>query len=448
MRAEAARSGTARRVCVIGLDGTPASLLRRLIAAGELPTLARLAAGGVAEAHAPLPPVSSVSWASATTGQNPGRHGIFGFVERDPASYDITFNTADSIKAPSAWELAGQAGFQSLVVNIPGTFPARPLPGALVAGFVSPNLRRAVWPERLLPELEELGYAVDVDLTLGHRDLSAFVDELFRVHEARRRVFRMLLEREPWDLAYLAFTGTDRLHHFLWGQWEDGEEPWASHFGRYYREVDAGVADIVERLPEGTEVILLSDHGFCRLEREVYLNRLLERDGWLTLGGEGTRLAELEPARTRAFALDPSRLYVNVRGREPQGSVDPAELDRVTAELKAWAEELPWVERAVPREEAFSGPESARAPDLVLVTRRGFDPKGSLKTRETEGSGGFTGMHTPDDAFVVWAGHPAPESPVPVESVAATALSLLGIDVSTLDGRPLQAGEASGATGP
>jgi predicted AlkP superfamily phosphohydrolase/phosphomutase len=426
---------SARRVCVIGLDGTPASLLRRLIEAGELPALAALASEGVGEAVAPLPPVSSVSWASATTGQNPGRHGVFGFVERDPSSYDLTFTTAGSIRTPTAWELAARAGLKSLIVNIPGTYPATPMNGVLITGFVSPNLRRSVYPERLLPDLEEIGYAVDVDLSLGHRDLAAFVDELFRAHEARRKAFRMLLEREPWDLAYLAFTGTDRLHHFLWGQMEDGEEPWASHFLRYYREVDAGVADIVERLPQDTEVLLLSDHGFCRLEREVYLNRQLERDGWLALADGGERLSDMDPSRTRAFALDPSRLYVNLKGREPGGSVEPAEHHRVRTELAAWAAELPCVERVVPREEAFSGAESSRAPDLVLVPYRGFDPKGSLRTKEVERRGVFTGMHTWDDAFFVHAGRAAPAEAVGVETVAATALGLLGIDVAELDGR-------------
>lgn len=417
-----------QRVCVIGLDGTPASLLRQLIADGEVPTVAALASEGVGDAVAPLPPVSSVSWASATTGRNPGAHGIFGFVERAPGSYDITFNTSASIKTPTAWDLAGDAGLSSLSVNIPGTYPARPLSGVVVSGFVSPTLERAVWPERVLQDLQALDYAVDVDLGLGHRDLAAFVDQLFRVHDARRAAFRHLLEEEEWDLAYLAFTGTDRLHHFLWGQMEDGAEPWASHFLRYYREVDAGVANIVERIPDGTEVLLLSDHGFCRLEREIYLNRLLERDGWLVLGGDRTRLPELDPGRTRAYALDPSRLYVNLRGREPGGSVEPSDFDRVVDELSSWASSLPWVDRVVSREDAFRGSECERSPDLVVVPKRGFDPKGSLRAMETEGVGAFTGMHTDDDAFVVWAGHAPAETSVNVASVAATALDLLGVE--------------------
>ena len=437
MAASPEPSAAARRVCVIGLDGTPASLLRRLIAAGELPALASLAAEGVGEAVAPLPPVSSVSWASATTGRSPGAHGVFGFVERQRDSYDLTFTNSTSIRVPTAWELAGRAGLRSLVVNIPGTYPARQIDGVIVTGFVSPTLERAVHPPRVLPELQALDYAVDVDLGLGHRDLGAFVDELFRAHAVRRRAFRLLLEQEEWQLAYLAFTGTDRLHHFLWAQMEDGEEPWASHFSRYYREVDAGVAEMVELLPPETEIVLLSDHGFCRLDQEIYLNRLLERDGWLTLGGAGDRLAELDAARTRAFALDPSRLYVNVAGREPQGSVPADDLDRVTEELRRWAEEQPWVERAVSREEAFSGPESGHGPDLVLITKRGFDPKGSLRSTGTEGKGALTGMHTYDDAFVVHAGRRPSAEAVPVEAVAATALSLLGVPAGQLDAAPL-----------
>jgi hypothetical protein len=73
----------------------------------------------------------------------------------------------------------------------------------------------------------------------------------------------------------------------------------------------------------------------------------------------------------------------------------------------------------------------------VLVNRRGFDPKGALRKRESEGPSVFTGMHTYDDAFVVWAGHEPNPEPVGVEAVAATALRLLGVDAPDLDGRPL-----------
>src|ERR671934_3139938 len=129
------------RVCVIGLDGTPASYLRSRIDAGGLPNLAALARGGtLMSARAPLPPISSVSWASASTGTNPGRHGVFGFVERKPGAWELTLTNVHTIAEPAVWTIAARAGMRSIVLNIPGTYPAQPQPngGLLGFGFVSP----------------------------------------------------------------------------------------------------------------------------------------------------------------------------------------------------------------------------------------------------------------------------------------------------------------------
>lgn len=427
------------RVAVIGLDGAPASYLRARIAAGGLPNLAGLSRQGtLTSARAPLPPISSVSWAGASTGVNPGRHGVFGFVERRAASWDMTFTNALTIAAPTVWELAGRAGMRSVVVNIPGTYPAQPQPqrGVLVSGFVSPVFEKAVQPPELGGWLRDHGYMIDVDLSLGHTDLEAFWGQLVTHHEVRSRVLVRLLEREPCDLYYVAFTGTDRLHHFLWGQMERGEEPWASRFHEYYDRVDAAVGEVVRRLPDGCRLILLSDHGFCRLDHEVYVNRWLERDGWLALADPAVSIASIVPKRTRAYCMDPGRLYLNLAGREPGGTVLPSEYEAVRGELAAWAGGLPFVKYVATREEAFHGPCVDRAPDLVLESHNGWDLKGSVRTTELQGNGRLTGMHTADDAFVLVRGaHPS--GVTRVEDVAATVLDGLGLDASGLDGRVL-----------
>src|SRR5579859_5546127 len=183
------------RVCVIGLDGTPASYLRRRIADGALPHLGELSRQGtLMSARAPLPPISSVSWASASTGVNPGRHGVFGFVERKTGTWEMTFTNVHTIAEPQVWVRAAQAGLRSVVVNIPGTYPAQPnAGGVLISGFVSPTLERSVQPPSLIPFLQERGYLIDVDLGLGHRDLDAFCEQLFAHHAARTRVLVDLL---------------------------------------------------------------------------------------------------------------------------------------------------------------------------------------------------------------------------------------------------------------
>ena len=177
---------------------------------------------------------------------NPGRHGVFGFVERKPGSWDLTFTNVFTISEPQVWARAAGAGMRSVVVNIPGTYPAQPNgTGVLVSGFVSPTLERSVQPPSLIPFLQERDYLIDVDLGLGHKDLDAFCEQLFAHHAARTRVLVDLLDGEPCDLFYVAFTGTDRLHHFLWEQMERGEEPWATRFHDYYAAVDASVGEIV-----------------------------------------------------------------------------------------------------------------------------------------------------------------------------------------------------------
>jgi predicted AlkP superfamily phosphohydrolase/phosphomutase len=426
-------------VCVIGLDGTPASYLRRRISEGALPNLAALARdGSLLSARAPLPPISSVSWASASTGTNPGRHGVFGFVERKPGSWEITFTNVHTIREPTVWDLAARAGKRSIVVNVPGTYPAQPQAngGVLISGFVSPVLERSVQPPGLLPFLQERDYLIDVDLGLGHTDLKAFMEQMFAHHRARTRVLCDLLEGEPCDLFFCAFTGTDRLHHFLWGQMERGEEPWVSQFADYYDAVDASVGELVRRLPDDCRLILLSDHGFCRLDQEVYVNRWLERDGWLALDEPAVSIASVVPERTRAYCMDPGRLYVNLEGREPGGTVSPSEYQQVRSELAAWAEGLPFVSRVATREQAFHGPLADRAPDLVLVSRNGWDLKGAVRTTELQGMGRLTGMHTQDDAFVLLPGVRR-DGEADVQDVAATVLDGLGLDASGLDGREL-----------
>jgi len=427
------------RVCVIGLDGTPASYLRSRIDAAELPALSALARDStLMSARAPLPPISSVSWASASTGTNPGRHGVFGFVERKPGSWDLTFTNVHTIAEPAVWAIAAEAGMRSVVLNIPGTYPAQPQPngGVLVSGFVSPTLERSVQPPDLVGFLQEREYLIDVDLGLGHTDLDAFWSQLVAHHEARTRVFTDLLDRDPPDLFFCAFTGTDRLHHFLWAQMERGEEPGVSRFHEYYDRVDASVGELLRRLPDDCGVILLSDHGFCRLDREVYVNRWLQRDGWLALQEPAKSIASVIPERTRAYCMDPGRLYLNLEGREPGGTVPAAEYEAVRAELAAWAAELPFVARVATREEAFAGPKASLGPDVVLVSKNGWDLKGAVRNPELEGVGKLTGMHTQDDAFVLVRGA-RPEGEADVQDVAATAVAALGLDASGLDGRVL-----------
>ncbi len=434
------------RVLVVGLDGVPLSLLRRLLADGVMPNLAQVVArGSLGEMRSSLPPISSVAWASFSTGRNPAKHGVFGFTERKAGTYELAFTNSTSIQVEAVWDHLARHGKRSVVVNVPGTYPARPTSAVLVAGFVAVKLERAVQPAGVLPALQGMGYRVDVDAAVARTDRGRFFDELYGVHEARTRAFVHFLSTEAWDLFVAVVTGTDRLMHWCWDAVEDPRNPHADRAIEYFRRVDATIGEVVRRAPEGTVVLGLSDHGFCGIRQEVFLNRWLVEHGCLRLRGEApTSIADIDPAGTRAYAMDPGRVYLNLHGREPQGTVTPREAPALLAEIAAGLGRLedpsspgrPVIERVWRREEAWRGPRETNGPDLVCVGRHGYDLKGAMASKQVFRRGDLTGMHTWDDAFALTTAGSIPAGGADLVDVFPTICRVLGVPLpDDLDGK-------------
>src|SRR5690349_13219088 len=158
------RGGRERRVVVIGLDGTPFTLARRFIEDGTMPNLAALQRRGtLLQMDTSIPDISSVAWSSFMTGANPGRHGIYGFLDLQPSSYKIYFPNSKHIRSETLWDAVGRNGCRSIVINVPSTYPARQIEGMLVAGFVAVDLNKATYPPELIPRLRDMDYRIDVD---------------------------------------------------------------------------------------------------------------------------------------------------------------------------------------------------------------------------------------------------------------------------------------------
>jgi predicted AlkP superfamily phosphohydrolase/phosphomutase len=405
------------RVCVIGLDGVPHSLLLDLAGRGTMPAMGRLIKSGhLHKLKASLPEISAVSWTDFMTGADSGTHGVFGFTDLKPASYGLRFPNFSDVKKETFWEKLGREGKRSIIINQPSTYPARPLNGALVAGFVAIDLAKAVYPASRRNALEAMGYQIDID-TLRARDDHAFLwEELSRTLAGREKAFD-LFWKEDWDYFELVITGTDRLHHFLWNAYAEERHPAHSNFLDYYRRVDGvidRVAGAIRRLLGGDEgLYLLSDHGFCGIEQEVYLNAWLEQQGYLSFTSSEPGGLEDIAETSVAFALDPSRIYLNRKGRFPRGSIADAEAASVAEEIGARLARLEHEGRRVVRRvfratEIYAGPLVSQGPDLVVLAEPGFDLKGSVKRKQVFGRTNLQGMHTWDDAFF-WASRPAGE---------------------------------------
>jgi len=399
-----------RKACVVGLDGTPHSLLKRLCEGGVTPCIGEIVSrGSLNRMKVSIPEISSVSWTSFMTGTNPGRHGIFGFVDLKPRSYKIGFPSFRDVRSPTFWDLIGEHRKRCVVINQPSTYPARPVPGILISGFVAIDLAKAVFPPEMVAELREAAYQIDVDTARARKDHDFLIEDLDRTLRSRWKAIERCW-REDWDYFEVVFTGTDRLHHYLWDALEEENHPYHAAFLDYYRKVDELVGRVYEMFnevscrEEGEGFFLLSDHGFTGIEREVHLNAWLVRHGYLELGGNGKGLEGIVEG-SRALALDPGRICINEVGRFPKGAVTPDEVPALKEEIAVRLKELtfegkPVVREVFEREQVYTGPHVSEAADLLVLSNYGFDLKGSTRPGEVFRETDLIGMQNWDDAFV------------------------------------------------
>ncbi|MDQ7028380.1 MAG: alkaline phosphatase family protein [Ardenticatenia bacterium] len=440
-----------RRVVVVGLDGTPYSFLQEALRAGRLPNLGHLVKeGSLLRMTSVYPWVSSVAWATFMTGVNPAKHGIFGFIDRDPRTYRTFIPVASHMRAPTLWERLSQAGKRVLVMNVPVTFPPKPVNGVLVAGFLSPSVEKAVFPPDVASTLKGLGYRVDADPRLARQSLEAMMETIQEALERRLAAFWHFWEQEAWDFAMLVIMETDRLHHFYWAHMEADHPRWAPAFFEVYERIDAFIGRLAERLDDRTSLMLLSDHGFCSIKQEVYYNHWLHQAGYLRYRemrqASAREMFSVMAPSSRAYSMDPGRVFIHLKGRERDGSVAPEEYERLREEVIEAAEclELPEtgekpVLKAYRREELYHGPYLEQAADIILAPANGYDPKGAIyKDVLARRDPVMVGMHTYDDAFVYVRGARVARAEANILDVKPTVLDLLNLDVpAELDGTSL-----------
>jgi predicted AlkP superfamily phosphohydrolase/phosphomutase len=452
---------------VIGLDcAEPSLVLDRW--RDELPTIAVLAARGISgRLTSVVPPITVPAWSCMMASRTPGDLGIYGFRNRRDHSYDGAFvaNGAD-VQEPRLWDYATRAGLRSIVLGVPGTYPPRPLNGVMVSCFLTPSTESAyTYPPMLRREVARVvgEYLFDcTDFRTDDKD-----DLLRQVYEMTDRRFRLadhLLRTRPWELFAMVEMGTDRMHHGFWKHMDAAHrkhEPgnrWETAILDYHRHVDGLIAGLLRHADEDTAVLLVSDHGAKRMDGGIRVNEWLRREGYLALRGEPVGVASVADvgvdwARTTAWGEGGyyARVFLNVRGREPEGTVDPADYEAVRDELAARLAAIPDdagepIPTRVYRPEDLYDEVNGVAPDLIVLF-------GDLLWRAVGTVGGDEGVHTfendtgPDDAnhaqegLLVLAGpgiEPERREDMHLLDVAPTVLELLGLDVpATMRGTSL-----------
>jgi len=377
---------TNNKVLIIGLDAATFDLIDPWIAEGALPNLSRLVTHGTRGRLQSVPNLNSIpAWASFMTGVNPAKHGLLWFYERRPDSYAYRYLNGSDLQAPPFWDILSSQGRRVSVINVPMTYPARPLNGLMIAGLDAPSEESQgfTFPPGLYREIrEKVGrYLIDTNI-LGYARRGRYDQALKATQEViavRAATASYLMDRYPWDLFVVVFTALDRVQHTFWHfmdpkhpDYDPGKTMYGEAIRQCYAQLDAVVGDLVTQAGPDVNVILVSDHGFGSNQRGYhFLNPWLTTLGLfhsredrnvkekakrliatalrevaaigdglvsktlrrrlmnLLPGGRAALVGQLHQvdcdwSRTKAYVdyIHPG-IWINLRGREPAGIVAP-----------------------------------------------------------------------------------------------------------------------------
>lgn len=406
----------AEKTVIIGIDGVPYHLIYGLAKGGEMPNVGSLIQRGYfSKMRSAIPEVSNVNWSSIVTGTNPGEHGVFGFTELIRGTYTISFPDRRALKISPFWKDDER---RYVILNVPAMYPAEEIKGVMVSGFVSPELDRAVEPKKALEYLKKIDYKVDVDSEKAHKSYRLFFDNLFDTLEKREKAI-MHFWKEKWDVFMFVFTGSDRLEHFLIDAFQDEGHEYHQKFLDYFRGVDRIIGHVLNEMDDDDRLIMMSDHGMEEIKENVNVNKVLEDNGFLVLGDKPEERYKNIQKGTKAFALDPGRIYLNRKDRYPRGEVEDGQeiLDDIIEVFEGLKYDNDKVIKNIhKRNEIYHGKHAEKAPDLVLTPNKGFNLKGSVKYESIFEQNIFKGKHTEHDAFIYSNQIPLPNNPT-VEDV-------------------------------
>lgn len=368
----------AERVLVIGLDGATWDVLRPMMAAGRMPHLRRFVEGGAAGVlQSTKPPITPAAWTTFMTGKGPGSHGIIDFETYHVHTHELTFNSTFEIRDKTIWELLTDKKLRVGCINVPMTYPPQPVNGFMISGFETPSIdANFTYPSDLKDEILRIvpsyNYRTNWQRSaVGGTDiLRRNLDYICDSFDQGARLVEHCGDKFGWDVLMMVFKLVDNLQHKTWKYLDPRYSP------KYPREAEL-VAGCFSRLDDAlaelfdyaekrrATVVIMSDHGHGSLDGKAQPNLLLNQWGYLALRNpwqqaaqrsgywlhrltkgranrfqQGSRGIERDLAvdwtRTRACVMHAGIygfLYLNLKGRQPTGIVEPADYETLRDEI-------------------------------------------------------------------------------------------------------------------
>lgn len=386
-----------KKVIVIGLDGADFDSLNGWISEGHLPNIKRIKeTGSHGNLKSLFPASTGPVWTSFFTGKNPGKHGLFDFMQRETDSYNRIPADSSFIKSERIWDILTISNKKSIVVNVPMTYPAQELNGIMVTGIMTPRQsENYTYPKEFKNELEDIvkDYTFFPEEPFSKSNIDKYYNCLLESLKKRAKVIKYLLKNKEFDLFIGVFGVTDFIQHGLLFTMDESHPLYDEKFSRQhrvkileiYKKVDEVIGEILELKDDDTYLMLMSDHGFGLVHYFFNVNNFLVKNGFIKfkknlisqikllmfklgftvrniyvllqkiklaslrhkVGGGQYRgvykilkkiflsFNDIDWPRTKAYSFSTyGQIYINLKGREKQGAVLEKDYEKTVGEIK------------------------------------------------------------------------------------------------------------------
>ena len=338
-----------KRVMVIGLDCADPKLVFEKFK-GKLPNISKLMNQGFyGQLESTIPPITCPAWMCMVTGKNPGQLGVYGFRSRNGHDYKgMVIADSSQIKEKKVWDLLSEQGKKVMVIGVPQTFPPQPVNGYLVTSFLTPGIEsNYTYPTDFKEEIKQVvgKYMLDVEnFRTDNKDI--VLKEIYDMTEKRFKLAKHLIRNKDWNLFFMVEMGTDRIHHAFWKYLDETHKKFeaGSKYENaildYYKYLDEQIGELMQLIDADTAVMIVSDHGAKKMDGCICLNEWLIENGYLKLKNYPQTQTRLDPdnidwSKTKAWGWGGyyGRIFLNVKGREANGIIEPEDYEKERNEL-------------------------------------------------------------------------------------------------------------------
>ena len=416
------------KIALIGWDSATFDVINPLLESGHLPNLKKLIDNGTAGVlNSTIQPITPTAWTSFMTGNNPGKHGIFDFVRLDQNG-NFIINSGANVTTPTLWGRFSQHNQKVLTINVPMTYPPKPVNGYLLSGMDSPDQSKAYsFPPELAAQIMEKFPNYKVGIKTKSRKgktveqyTEYYVQQLIEMTALRADITCHLLTKINPDLLTTIFIAPDRVQHVLGSEMIRPITP-TDGIARVYIACDVALGKILDRLDESWTVFVVSDHGACAYQKVFELTTWLAQQGWLKIRQKSLFSPSIEFSRkvkrnifrklklpvkqrpglqqfknriiwqnTKAFALGAfGNIYINRKDRFPWGILSEQEAliveDQITQQLYSLIDHetgTQVVKKVYRSRDIYTGSHKNKAPDLLIETHQDYFVRNNLDHEE------------------------------------------------------------------